>query len=369
MANTKATAIHVTAVKAFLKCRLAWYFSSEKPWGLYLEPITHKEALAYGTVIHKCMQVYYDLGTPLLETYEKVILDYDLFADTIELGRKMLAGYTKWAVVHDKGLKTIATETNWHVKVNRYWLEGTYDRLVEKDDGLWVMDFKTTASQATSWTATDLQATAYVTAARAIYGDDVRGIIFRFLRKKAPHDYHQLILKKGNVTTRKDIENNTTLENYLEALAVAVASDIAPFPEEAENRGEDRLDYYARILLEPGREENEWWPLFMEMFTNARRMHWDTLQKMQGTSPFFWDVPEYRTAQQIRMAARLVFLPAMRDMCSRSKRKWLGPTGLGTSIWSCSKCSFKTPCGLVMDGADYKTVLDLEYQERTPRGG
>lgn len=369
MSNTKKTAIHVTAVKAFLRCRMSWYFSTEKPWGLFLEPITKREALSFGTLIHKCMQEYYDLQTPLLETYEKEIALLDLYDDTLEMGRKMLIGYKKWAKTADQGMRTIATETNWHVKFNRYWLEGTYDRLVERDDGLWVLDFKTTSSQDTSWTTTDLQATAYVTAARAIYGNDVRGIIFRFLRKRAPHDYHNLILKKGNVTQRKGVENNTTLENYTEALAVAVACDIVPLPDEVVNSGEDRLDYYARILLEPNREEYGWWPIFKEMFTNARRMYWDTLQKMSGPNPFFWDVPEYRTAQQISRAAQLVFLPAMREMTSRSKKRWIGPTGLGGGPTVCKSCGFRTPCGLAMDGADYKSVLEAEYTARTPRGG
>jgi len=232
--------------------------------------------------------------------------------------------------------------------------------VVERDDGLWVMDFKTTATTRTDWVVQDLQATAYVLAARKLIDPRVRGLIFRFLLKKIPKDYNSLILKKGSVTQRGDLPSITTHRDYTFALAVATLKDRA----ERESWASATLDDYAGLLRLGNLEEQPWYPQFHKAFTAARRMYWEQLQVLREGNRFFWEVPVYRTNEQIARCVKHVLLPASKEIVSRSKDKYVGPTGLGAAYSVCRSCSFSSPCELVMTGADHRSILRTQYRQR-----
>ncbi|GAF95143.1 unnamed protein product, partial [marine sediment metagenome] len=149
--------------------------------------------------------------------------------EDLDLGVAMMDGYAGWAPGRDKDTQFIAMETRWSgIRITpRITLGGTFDAVIKRPDGLWILDFKTTKYSVTSWTFRDLQASAYVYAARQMYGPEVRGLIFRFLLKKAPLTYKDLILKNGSVTQRKNLKSMTTYAEYHRALAVATLKELA----------------------------------------------------------------------------------------------------------------------------------------------
>ena len=374
-------AVHISEIKKYLRCLLAWYWSAPPPRGHGLEPIVSRPALHFGRLIHEALQIGYDTSTPFAEAFKALAQEALVkmpetsehlpeLQDQVSLGMAMLKGYQDWAVVKDENVRFLATETKWRgVRLGRIPLEGRFDAIIERPDGLWVLDFKTTSFVATDWTQQDLQATAYIYSARQLYGKDVRGIIFRFLLKKKPRTYNELILKDGTPTRRKDLSGLTTLHEYSLALAVATLKDLAEndvvFWAQLGVPEEPSLSHYA-ALLDGTQHDKPWHPVFKETYTQARRLYYQQLQSLKGPSHFFWEVEEFRTDKQIKMCIKHVLHPAAKRIVSRSREKWIGPTGLGAAFALCNPrtCAFVEPCRLAMAGADYKDMLRTEYQLR-----
>jgi hypothetical protein len=177
----------------------------------------------------------------------------------------------------------------------------------------------------------------------------------------------KLILKKGAVTQRSGLEKLTTHKKYLEALAIATVKDLADsnadFAAQLQVPETAPLSAYA-ALFDGTQFEKPWHPVFKDAFTQVRRVYHNQLMDLRGVSHFFWEVEEFRTDEQIRRALKYVILPASKEIVSRRKTRWIGPTGLGTAYVTCANCQFKEPCSLVMRGADHHTCLREEYQLR-----
>lgn len=378
-------AVHASEIKAFLRCRLAWYWTAPKPRGLNLEPLVPRAALNFGRLIHQALQIGYDtheLFSSAFETLAEQNLEdlastgpvFDREVEEIrkqtDLGIAMLTGYQSWAKSVDQDVRFLAMETTWDgvPLEGRMRLGGRLDAFVERSDGLWALDFKTTRYSDAKWTAQDLQATIYVYGARKLFGDKVRGLIFRFLLKKAPLAYDKLILKNGTVTSRKTIAKETTYEEYMKALAVAALKDLAQrdtdFAEQIGLGLEPSLGDFATLLDIDNLHERQWYSKFKEAFLQVRRLFYKETQDLKGRNTFFWEVPEYRTEEQLGRYMRTLIIPTARQMTSRRKDRWIGPTGLGTAFASCPNCAFRYPCKLAMDGADYRTNLLENYQQR-----
>lgn len=382
-------AVHISEIKSFLRCRFAWRLSAPPPRGFGLEPVVARPALHFGRLIHEALQIGYDAGRPFAEVYKELAMkeradmaQSSLFAQEAEtiseqtaMGIAMMEGYQKWAAEKDKGYKFLALESNWRgLRLGRRTpIAGRFDAVVERPDGVWILDFKTTGKVYTDWTTSDLQATMYIYAARKIYGPQVRGIIFRFLLKKKPWDYNQLILKKGAVTQRQGLAKLTTHEKYLEALAIATVKDLADndpnfaaqlglVPVQTQP-GWPTLATYAE-LFDGEQFDKPWHPVFKDAFMLVRRLYHDQIMNLKGEQNFFWEVEEYRTDEQIRRALKYVILPAAKEMVSTRRGRWVGPTGLGSAYITCANCQFKEPCSLVMAGADCRDTLRTEYQLR-----
>ena len=371
----KQPAVHVSEIKTFLKCRLAWFWSAPPPRGLGLEPKTSATALSFGRLIHLALQHGYDKKTPFYEEYvrlcgEEQQDDIPDYQKQVDLGVTMLKGYQRWAEPKDVDTQFLALETVWNTRTPEGRLiAGRFDAPVSRSGDLWVLDFKTTSYLSNDWTSRDLQATVYTYAARQLFGKAVRGLLFRFLLKKAPTSYADLILKKGTLTARKDLSRITPYEEWAKAMAVATLQDLVKnnptFAEQvALEYGTPLCDYMA--LLDGSQGEKEWYPAFNEAHRQVRRMYDAQTMTVKGASNFFWDVEEDRTDKQIKSCFKYVIDPAVREMTSRRKGRWVGPTGLGTAFHSCGRCPFRYPCKLVLDGADYKAILKEEFrlQER-----
>lgn len=376
----KQPAVHITELKSFLRCRLAWFLSAPPPRGLGLEPVVAKAALQQGRVIHKALQIGYDTGVPFAEAYvglateavegskEGTIFQSELDSMRAQTGQgeAMLQGYQEWAALRDTNYQFLSMEQKWDsVKIGGIPFAGTFDAIVQRDDGLWILDFKTSKYRTTDWTEQDLQATMYIHAARRLIGREIRGIIFRFLLKKIPATYDKLILKNGSVTTKKGLPASTTYREYLLAQAVAtlqfmIKKETIVFPGPPLSLGS-----LAGIVQSKQSQEAEWWPLYEQEFLKTRRLYYSKTQELKGVDTFFWEVEEFRTETQINNYLQYVIYPAAKEMRSRRKGRWIGPTGLGASFTVCNGCKFKTPCEMFMRGAPgYRELLCNEYQLR-----
>jgi len=353
-------------LKRFLNCRLMWYWSSAPPRGLGLAPKVDQVALAFGREVHAVLQQGYDTGRPFDEIYnemaaaykpKKGILGEDKFEVQLKQGIAILQGYQPWSQRADKLYRFLATESEGsgvEVPGTKGTLSYIFDAVVERHDGLWVMDFKTTKYRNNPWTTQDLQATIYTYAARKLISPDIRGVIFRFILKKAPYTYEDLILKSGKLTTRKNLAELTTYGQYFRALAVATLKEMVE-KQGYEFEGDMSLKGYSDALSEIKDE-----PEFAENFLAARRLYFNTIQELKGANgAFFWDVPEYRTETQVKAYMKHVIVPTMNEILNI---KWIGPTGLSMAYAACGKCPFKYPCRLALDGADYKAILHEDFE-------
>lgn len=361
---------HVHEVKNYLTCRLLWFWTAPRPRGLNLEPNRPVAALNTGRLTHRGLQEYYDEGVAPDVAFASAALKEQMelekqgawerelaeMTQDIETISQVLRTYVRWAERADQNCRFVATETKWEVKYDRIPFAGKMDALVEREDGLWVLDFKTTSFTKTDWTAQDLQATMYVMAARKLYGDRVQGMVYRFLRKKAPYTYENLVLKKGGVTRRKDLADLTTYGNYRMTLAILTLAEIVP--------GLELVEYEAMLLGLDKNNPPSWYADFKPQFVNVQRFYWDELQKLKGRNTFLWEVKERRTPSQIQMYMKHVVVPAAKEMRSRRKGRWIGPTGLGNAWANCRRCGFKDPCIAVMAGANYRSLLESQYHQR-----
>jgi len=354
-------AVHITEVKSFLRCRLLHYWTSRG--GLYLEPDLPREPLFLGRVVHSALEEYYDKGVnPAavvsalgLQELERSRHDTSKLEEALRLGTVMLRGYVRWAEPRDAKLKWLATETSWEVPLPRTQmrLAGRFDGVVEDEEGnLWVMEFKTTSSALVEWTRQDLQATAYAYAARRLYDRPVKGVLFRFLRKKEPKTWEQLLLKDGTPTARESLPRETTYHEYYIALGVATLAHMLEIPHEEAHR-----------LLQPSshRSTEPWWEDFQKAFLLTRRAYRDQLMDVRDRNEFFWEVPEPRTPQEVDRYMRYVVVPAAHEI--GNPNHWVGPTGLGAGFL-CRSCGFRLPCQLAMEGADYESILGVDFRRR-----
>jgi len=365
--------ISISEMKRFLNCRLKHRWASAPPRGRGLAPAVSVPELQLGRVIHQALQLLYDHPeVSAVKHYWDSVEDNtsssqesSMFEDNLrkiedqkDLGARMMEGYEKWSREVDKDYSFLATETQWdgiELPGTPATISGVFDAVVRDNQtgDLWVLDFKTTGSTRTGWTSQDLQATAYVYVARKMYGPQVKGIIFRFLLKKAPYDYHKLILKSGRVTKRQNLSHLTTYEEYYRALAVATLKDLV------ENKGYHyegtrTLDAYNEALSEVSKSEE-----FKKAFAATRKLYWEQLQETKGARDhYFWDVKEHRTPIQVENYLNNLIVPTCNEII---KPHWVGPTGLSASWALCGRCPFKVPCKLAMDGGDYEEVLNREF--------
>lgn len=380
-------ATHITELKSYLRCRFLWRVTAPPPRGLGLTPIVSKASLQQGRMVHEALQVGYDdPNIPFADAYEVIAArdmgvarEGSIFQSELEamqgqigMGVAMLKGYQTWAAEYDKNYTFLSMEQKWdNVKVGGIPFAGTFDAVVQRPDGIWILDFKTSKYTSADWTTQDLQATMYVHAARRLIGREVRGIIFRFLLKKVPQNYEKLILKNGSVTTRAGIFGSTNYREYSLALAVATLNEmwgVGAVTHEQLGLGIPggppmSLKTLAGVIQSPDLKDQPWFDEYVSQYKTARSMYYTQLQGLKGLNNFFWEKEEFRTETQINNYLKYVIYPAAKRMRSRRKNKWIGPTGLGASFTVCNGCQVKTPCEMFMRGAPgYMQVLRDEYQ-------
>jgi hypothetical protein len=336
-----------------------------------LEQNEPAEALTFGLAIHAALQNMYDLTGNPHEVFETIYRDKGGYQwgflggevpqadDVLELGHCMIGGYEFYRRRGDRGLRVMATETNWTTVIEGIDVGGRYDLIVEDEAGmLWVLDFKTTSSTAPEWAADSVQGAVYVSAARRLYGDQVGGIIFRFLRKKQPDTWsHGLILKSGKLTEKESLCDSTTYREYLTAIAVVAAQQIHKCtPEVAYTH------LYDKQSLAEWKDSEEW-KQFQAYYQLGQSMHAERLEMLEHSDSFYWDVRVPVSAEQAQRNEKLLLVPALRAMIANPK---IIPSGLGSAWALCRRCQFRGPCeALRFDGDDtFRDILRTQYHPR-----
>ena len=360
-------------LKKWMKCRLLWYFSAAPPRAMGLTPrFLEADALVFGRLAHAVLEDGYNGDRNFSEIYESKVVplrpsttslfnnQISTFNKTLETGKVMFKGYEEWSTVVDKNLKFLATETHWKgvpIAGVDSTLSAIIDAVVLKGKDLWLLDFKTTSSVENPWTDNDLQATIYTYAGREMIDKDIKGVIFRFLLKKAPWTYEQLLLKDGTVTKRNNIANLTTNREYKRAIAVSTLKSLVS---RGWKRGKIKssmtLDELA-VLTDKLLEKQH--PEFMEEFKNNRRFYYDQLKQLEFVSQgYYWDVYVPRSDTEVKNYMNYVIIPNLEEL---NNLTYIGPTGVANGWSNCGKCMYKSPCMAYMQGLDYQTILNEDY--------
>jgi len=365
------TGVHATEMQTFLTCRLQWFWSAPKPRGLYLEPVSKHIALTFGTAIHEGLRHASDDAGSAYEAFKRT-LDEELDGgfhltfnwmeeettnvdrqEYYDLGRSMLQEYYWYAKDHDQRFRTYAAETKWDTN----GMSGRFDEVREDSDGLYVMDFKTTSRtiDMEEWARNSTQGLVYAWAARKLFGNDVQGVIFRFLKKGIPDTYEKLILKNGTLTTRKTVQNTTTFHAFYHAMEIASVMEACKI---TVGYAIDRMENNG--LTEP---EKNYVQILMQ---SANVVYAGILRELCDHNPFIWDVPVPTSKEYLDRMEKMLILPTAKLMAGRP---FVGPTGLGTSSYDspCKWCSFKEPCRSVRreSSGEYKRILHTQFKERS----
>lgn len=185
------------------RCRRKWMFQSHS--ALYREPVDNQiAALWFGTGFHFAMEDYHGrnlFGHPF-EAYRAYMRCFkksqapDNYAELTELAKGMFDYYVaSWLPRHNEFQTYILddvpqVEVEFRVPIpglseDEAIYGGTFDRIVTDPFGrLYVLDWKTAARIDVDKLETDPQVSAYLWAARQLYGPTVEGIVYvQFLKK------------------------------------------------------------------------------------------------------------------------------------------------------------------------------------------
>ena len=365
--------VSVSELKKKMKCILLWYFSAAPPRALGLTPrFLESDALVFGRLAHAVLEDGYNGDRNFAEIYDEKVVplrpsttslfgnQISTFNKTLETGKVMFKGYEEWSTVVDSNLKFLATETKWTgvpIPGVDITLSAVIDAVVIKHNELWLLDFKTTSSVDNPWTDNDLQATVYTYAGREMIDKDIKGVIFRFLLKKAPWTYEQLLLKDGTVTKRNNIANLTTNREYKRAIAVStLKSLIGRGWKRGKIKSSMTLDELANLTDKLMVAQH---PEFIAEFKIARKFYYDQLKQLEFVSQgYYWDVYVPRSDIEVKNYMNYVVIPNLEEL---NNLTYIGPTGVANGWSNCGRCMFKRPCMAYMKGQDYQSILNEDY--------
>lgn len=338
------TAIHYSDIRRFKECRLAWDFSS--PLRMNLETTTPNKNLWAGSGAHEALAAYYNpVNSPpstsiLMDAYEAWVElakeDLKTSSDSliepvmseIALVRQVLEHYAMWAPKNDK-FKALAVEVRLEVPIPVFpgvylFVEGTADIYAELPNLDTILVEHKTCRQFPNFDALfgDEQGLTYTWAAQTSKATRERppsGILFNFLRKKAPSK--PKLLQRGGVSKNKNIA--TTFAVYKSAL---------------EEVGEDPK-LYQDILYHLWKQEQE-----------------------TDTHPFFRRAGPIRRSRRALQAYSSRLIETIADMVDPQIHIYPSP-----NWYRCGYCPFRIPCELYCAGVNPGPLLRNDFQRRQPR--
>jgi hypothetical protein len=332
--------LHISDAIIFRDCRRRWFLGSRNVSNM--EPNMPMQALWLGTGVHLALEMY--AGCLVRGMSREVAADNMIGAfedwanaeiaqireanfgltpeqnESVEGARDMglgiLAHYAEWAPEADAKdrIEYLQTEVPFHLQVtDRITLAGRIDGIVKAHGKLWVLENKTIGgSITTEHLLLDEQAGAYVLAARRIFGGEVSGVMYNFLRKKVPA--YPETLASGGLSKRKNID--TTFEIYLQAIV------------------ENKLDPsdYADILATLKQKGNVF---FRREFIQR------TPRELQDLEDRLIRVGE----EMIRAYDNSLLYPSPGKL-------------------RCRMCTFVPVCLAMAEGADWRYILNVQYRKK-----
>lgn len=333
--------IHTSDRISFKRCRRRWDFSSQLRQGLINIDGEVSPHLWFGSGIHYALEDYHGyctFGNPF-----KAFQAYcwatrrahpTNVKELVPLAEGMLSHYvdvdadsfndtdTVW--FDDNGQMNPAVEVYWEVPIpgfdpDQVVYAGTFDRLVtDKNEGHWILDYKTAQRFNTGKLEMDTQVTAYCWAFRQLYGYDPKGVIYIQMLKEVPSLPN--ILKNGDVSTNK--AQATTFHLYKQALK----------------------QVYGELRNVPPKQKET-------------ALHFKNMEALEGDKFIRRDFVRRNSAQIDSETWKIV--AETNDMLDEHVVCYPNPTK------DCSfDCNFRGPCVAMDDGSDFQSILNNGYAHR-----
>lgn len=243
---SKTVYLHNSDRTTFKRCRRKWDFSSPFRQNLRTKVENHKP-FWFGSAIHFAFEDFhgYRKHGDLYNAFKAYVDSFnpddlpDSIDEMVQDANDMLKHYESWLPVLDDKFKTVWIEGVPQVEINFSLVfeeltdlapdntmiayGGTFDRIVEDQDGRWyILDYKTAKVFDTSKLPTDQQISAYLWAAEQIYDREFEGFVYLQINKNPPKP--PKLLKKGTVSVSKS--QRTTAILYRETLVTLYGEDF-----------------------------------------------------------------------------------------------------------------------------------------------
>lgn len=209
--------IHISDVAAYKACRRAWNWSSRLRGNL--EPIRPYHAFFFGRAIHYTLERYYAGETNWEEIIVRFVDDetklikqsgaiweqeQGMINEQTEMAFGMIKHYLAWEARQSgpftlRNLEFITLEQEFACPIwNPFtgeimpdaFFAGKWDGLVRRRDNgdIYIWELKTSRSipQRAALLPNDDQATEYLNAAKYIFGDAVKGLLYTIMAKRVP---------------------------------------------------------------------------------------------------------------------------------------------------------------------------------------
>lgn len=339
--------IHASDIATWKACRRRWEWSSVLHRNL--EPSKPYTPFLLGRAVHHALEFFYRDGTePSVSLQEYWIAEIqrmekhgtlwepeqELIREQWDFSVGLLEHYMLWLNAYkgewsNEAFETIDTEVRFEVPLrdpygtpsDKVVLAGRIDGVCRrKSDGtLWLREFKTarSISERLNMLPYDEQPMIYIIAASEHYGEPVAGVIYDVIRKKLPAQ--PKVLASGFLS--QAVSQKTSFVHYLQAIR--------------EHHGVEATKEFIKASYGP----------FL-------------LNLKSSEEPFFARIPFIRTAEQLELAARDIWVVA-HEMVDPTMYIFPSPS------YHCNFCTFKVPCALKNAAMDYEAVLAAEFKPRT----
>lgn len=325
-------------IETFLRCRRQWKYESSNKMGLRTINPSPSAALHVGTVVHAVLeanvslrrrpniQAVIDASEIELENYYRSLVGVGWSPSEREIvrsSRDLISGVCNHYFNYYGDINPLGPDYTYrHAEITfsvpipgtEHNLRGTIDGIAEGEDGVYLVEHKTTSQGFPEATELQIgrQLQSYVWAARTLLGRPVQGIIYDGIAKKVPavpEVTKKGMLSKGPITTTPAI--------YRAAIKAV---------------GQDESDYA------------------------------DILAKLEGQSPFFCRhvirFPERSLELFSLQLKQIVIDMANPDLPLYPNRVWTG----------CYDCRYQELCTAEQLGEDIDTIIHFKYrhEERAP---
>lgn len=320
--------ISVTERGEFRRCRRKWYFTSHNKLSL-----THKgvgaKYFAVGSMVHYALSEN-GKGNDPMEALADYITKFEerlVRTNTVPPNFEGMKEFTTSLVQHYfdfHGRNSFDplvykwTEETFRIPIPEWEHEegelvGTFDAVLQdpSDDGIYIVDYKTfSVKPELYYLEYNDQFTAYAWAARELWGDKFRGIIYEGLSKKLPTDPTM----RGKTITKT---GKTTAAHLTKCL---LSQGLNPA---------DYLDVIRPLALEDKKQQSEFFTRFKLSFSDEALYNFE--QRL---------IDEYN------------------DMSDPNLKIY------PNFIWSgCSDCNVRDLCFAMEHGYDWESIVKMSYSE------